>query len=168
MLFVFLVREAFHGRYVPLAEVLLNLTFLFPFIPGRHESLVQAGWSLGVEWVFYALFPLFALFSKGVRTSCVLLVVFAFISVGVSDLLPVGVVHFSSMNIPHGLVYFQVGVLYFSLVCMWKKKGLIDDVNGLIGKCFYVVLFALVAGVVVYRVFAPFIVTGKQIGRAHV
>ena len=41
--------------------ILNNLTFTFPFIPGRNESIVWAGWTVGVEMMFYAVFPIFLL-----------------------------------------------------------------------------------------------------------
>lgn len=42
----------------PWWEVLLNASFAFNFVPGRNEGYVWAGWTLGVEMVFYLLFPL--------------------------------------------------------------------------------------------------------------
>jgi peptidoglycan/LPS O-acetylase OafA/YrhL len=38
--------------------VFLNATFLFNLMPGYEASIVWAGWSVGVEMVFYALLPL--------------------------------------------------------------------------------------------------------------
>jgi len=40
------------------AEMLYNYTVTYPLIPGRHESFVWAGWTIGVEMMFYAIFPL--------------------------------------------------------------------------------------------------------------
>lgn len=38
--------------------VVASATFVFNFIPMRQEGFVWAGWTIGVEMVFYALFPL--------------------------------------------------------------------------------------------------------------
>ncbi len=48
-----------HSR--PLAEILANLTFTFSLVPSMQISLVPAGWSIGIEMLFYAAFPLLLL-----------------------------------------------------------------------------------------------------------
>ena len=59
MLFVYMGRRVYYGWSMPSFEdILLNLTFLFPFFPEKNESLVAAGWSLGLEMILYSLFPL--------------------------------------------------------------------------------------------------------------
>jgi peptidoglycan/LPS O-acetylase OafA/YrhL len=42
----------------PLWSILASGAFVFNFIPGFQEGLVWAGWTIGVEILFYALFPL--------------------------------------------------------------------------------------------------------------
>jgi peptidoglycan/LPS O-acetylase OafA/YrhL len=40
-----------------LSEIALSATFLFNLVPGRQEGFVWASWTIGVEMVFYAMFP---------------------------------------------------------------------------------------------------------------
>jgi len=40
------------------SEVLLSVVFGFNFVPGINEGFVWASWTLGVEMLFYLLFPL--------------------------------------------------------------------------------------------------------------
>jgi peptidoglycan/LPS O-acetylase OafA/YrhL len=50
----FLVRDI----VPPSEDVLANLTFTFNLFPGLQDSLVFAGWTIGVEMLFYLVFPL--------------------------------------------------------------------------------------------------------------
>ncbi len=57
------------------SQVLKNITFTYGFWGETQVSLVPAGWSLGVEAIFYVLFPIL-IFFRGVRIS-VLILIFA-------------------------------------------------------------------------------------------
>ncbi len=57
------------------AEVVANLTFVFNFIPAWQTSIVWAGWSIGVEFLFYALLPLLISFIRDTRAAVIALVV---------------------------------------------------------------------------------------------
>lgn len=55
------------------SQLLMNITFTFGFWESTQVSLVPAGWSIGVEAIFYLLFPVLS-FWRGVRSSFLLLV----------------------------------------------------------------------------------------------
>jgi peptidoglycan/LPS O-acetylase OafA/YrhL len=57
-----------------LTAIVANVTFLFNLVPGLHESIVWAGWSIGVEMLFYGLLPLIFLVARGWRSSLALYV----------------------------------------------------------------------------------------------
>jgi peptidoglycan/LPS O-acetylase OafA/YrhL len=40
------------------SEILANVFFIFNLIPGKEQSFVWAAWTIGVEMLFYVLFPL--------------------------------------------------------------------------------------------------------------
>lgn len=44
--------------YRTVGDVAASTTFIFNFLPMRQEGFVWAGWTIGVEMVFYAIFPL--------------------------------------------------------------------------------------------------------------
>lgn len=60
------------GRSAPQNfDLLLSTSFLYPFVPGKHDGLIGGGWSIGVEWVFYAFFPLMIALIRGWRSALV-------------------------------------------------------------------------------------------------
>jgi peptidoglycan/LPS O-acetylase OafA/YrhL len=61
-------------------DVLANLTFTFNFFPGMNEGIVWASWTLGVEMVFYVMFPLVFNFTGSLARA----VLFLALSIGVS------------------------------------------------------------------------------------
>ena len=46
-------------QYTPLKEILRSLFFVFNLSPAHAEGYVWASWTIGVEMLFYALFPVF-------------------------------------------------------------------------------------------------------------
>ncbi|MES2741835.1 MAG: acyltransferase [Pseudomonadota bacterium] len=45
------------GVELKINDVFINILFGFNFVPGKHESMVAAGWTVGVEMIFYVIFP---------------------------------------------------------------------------------------------------------------
>lgn len=113
-----IVVDAATGVWVSRSEVIINLFFLFPFFPGKHESLVWAGWSLGVECAFYVIFPAVALLARSLRTSIILLVALALVNLAVPVIVRNSglTTTYASMSFPSNLLYFQAGVATYALV----------------------------------------------------
>jgi peptidoglycan/LPS O-acetylase OafA/YrhL len=63
-----------------LGDVLLNLVFAFNFVPAKYESIVAAGWTVGVEMVFYAVFPVILLLVGRLRHALAFFVLAYFVS----------------------------------------------------------------------------------------
>lgn len=65
MLAVYALLFAIKGWAQPdMATWIMNITFLFNLIPGKHEGIVWASWTIGVEVLFYVIFPIFLLISS--------------------------------------------------------------------------------------------------------
>ncbi|MEA5123235.1 acyltransferase family protein [Xanthomonas floridensis] len=54
------------------AEIAANLTFTFNFVRGWEDGIVWASWAIGVEMLFYAVFPLLFLAVRTMRDASVL------------------------------------------------------------------------------------------------
>jgi exopolysaccharide production protein ExoZ len=61
--------------------ILANLTFTFNLIPGMEAGIVYAGWSVGVEMMFYLLLPILLAALRGVAGFAVLYLATALTSV---------------------------------------------------------------------------------------
>jgi peptidoglycan/LPS O-acetylase OafA/YrhL len=59
----------------PVAKQMLNASMLFGFADPGNTSLVTGGWSLGIEFVLYVLFPVMLAFTTSLRTLVVTLAV---------------------------------------------------------------------------------------------
>lgn len=55
-------------------KIVLNLTFTFGLSPLDTSSLVMTGWSVGVEMLFYLVFPLFLVLIRNIRDALVFVV----------------------------------------------------------------------------------------------
>ena len=99
--------------------VLLNAAFCFGFLPGQHEGIVWASWSVGVEWIFYMLFPVFLLLAKNWIRAVILFAVSLAISTNVAPLLA-GIKDaaptFAYLCFPNHLAFFSAGILAFRIV----------------------------------------------------
>lgn len=72
ILFFELARQAVQGGIqADIHGILLNLSFTFGFVP--FSGFVWGGWSVGVEMIFYALFPVLILTIRTPRAALVLL-----------------------------------------------------------------------------------------------
>lgn len=57
LFYVMLFAWLYIGVQAETGTIIRNITFLFGFVPSEQTSLVPAGWSIGVEAIFYLLFP---------------------------------------------------------------------------------------------------------------
>jgi peptidoglycan/LPS O-acetylase OafA/YrhL len=68
-------------------EEFLNLSFLFGFASPGLTSYLSGGWSIGIEFVLYALFPMLLAFTRDTRTMILTLVIFLVLRVAFVALL---------------------------------------------------------------------------------
>jgi peptidoglycan/LPS O-acetylase OafA/YrhL len=73
-LFYLLVVPTIVGGPLPWAHFFVTISFLFNLMPGQHASLVWAGWTIGVEMLFYMVLPLVLVFVGGLRGAGIILI----------------------------------------------------------------------------------------------
>jgi peptidoglycan/LPS O-acetylase OafA/YrhL len=71
-----LVRDYYiFGATHSLGEILASVSFLFNFSPQGHEGFVWASWTIGIEMVFYAIFPfLYRISTNATKIVCAILI----------------------------------------------------------------------------------------------
>lgn len=114
-----------------LIGIVLNLTFTFGFVPS--SSLVWGGWSVGVEMIFYGIFPVLLLLIRTHMSAFTLLI----ISIVVSSALR-SVLHFQYMNadpsarfdwsyfsFPSNMCFFAMGIYVYLLNKFYAGRKLL-------------------------------------------
>lgn len=113
---------------VPSQSLLLNATFLFGLVPGEHESLVMAGWSIGVEMLFYLIFPVLLVFVPGVWTAFLALFVSMVLSAAAFNAwAAAGLGSYAYMNLVTQLPCFIAGICAFRL---WEARRFRPGAHG--------------------------------------
>jgi ABC-type multidrug transport system ATPase subunit len=113
LLAVWVVFFWLRGVKIDLATLILNLSFTFNFVPGKHESIVAAGWTIGVEMIFYAVLPVLLATIRGLRAALAFLVAAALVSgAGLASLAGGGeaLAGYASLSFVASLVVFAAGM----------------------------------------------------------
>ncbi len=78
-----------HGMVPPMADVAASASFTFGLVPRLADGIVPASWSIGVEMLFYLLFPLTPLFCRTpLRTAAVAAISLLVATMATADLQP--------------------------------------------------------------------------------
>jgi peptidoglycan/LPS O-acetylase OafA/YrhL len=121
------------------AEIIANLAFLFNFVPAWQNSVVWAGWSIGVEFLFYALLPLLI---ANVRTTWASVSVLA-VSLGVAwSFQAAPDTSAASVSILMYAPFFAMGIITWGLFV--ERRSDSDRKSGIAALCGAVVLAAAV------------------------
>jgi len=73
MLVFWLFRDALLGYLRPLYDIIINILFVYNFFPGKHQSIVWAGWPISIEMFFYLFAPFLFRLIDSFRKSILLL-----------------------------------------------------------------------------------------------
>nr|WP_255656609.1 acyltransferase [Lysobacter lactosilyticus] len=101
------------GNRVDPWRVLLNLTFTTAFSP--KDGIVPAGWTVGVEMLFYVLFPVLLLTVRTMRAAVVLSVVATVMTCAGRILLFREHGDWANFMLPSNLCFFAYGLLAYRI-----------------------------------------------------
>ncbi len=74
LLFSIIRDSLFQGEPIWAGNIAGNALFVFNFFPGRQEGIVWASWTIGVEMLYYALFPMIYLLAVKNKISLIVAV----------------------------------------------------------------------------------------------
>jgi len=130
-----ITRQAVNGGITQdIKSVLLNLTFTFGFVP--FSSFVWAGWAVGVEMIFYALFPVLILTIRTHKSALLFMVLSVVISYYVRSGLhaqylsttPLPKLNWSNFAFPSNLCYFAMGLYAYRVSHLVDRDSLITRI----------------------------------------
>jgi peptidoglycan/LPS O-acetylase OafA/YrhL len=118
----FLVRDI----VPPAGDVLANITFTFNLAPGLQDSLVFAGWTIGVEMLFYLIFPALFASLRGVPAK---VLAYGLAGLAFAALLwilktaPIDRDRYALLTVAHYLPVFLLGMIAFDLFNALHARG---------------------------------------------
>lgn len=149
-----------HGVDVlpPFPDVIANLTFTFNLFPSKQDSLIFAGWTIGVEMMFYIVFPFLYFSLRSIASKIAAYAVAGVAFILLDRLLRLQFPSLESRylltTVVHYLPMFIVGMIVFDLY-----QRLQDRVSWKAGLAFIVAgllcLIALLCRIVVDLAFMP-------------
>jgi peptidoglycan/LPS O-acetylase OafA/YrhL len=111
-----------------IAKTILNITFTFGFMPS--SGMVWGGWSVGVEMIFYVVFPILLLLIKTLRSAFIFLVISTVISYASYHVLhleylntkPLPLYDWSYFSFSSCLWFFSLGIFTYLFVKSHKAR----------------------------------------------
>ncbi len=107
-----------HRQLIDFQTLFLNVTFMFGLVPEKHLSVVPAGWSIGIEMLFYILFPLLVASIKTIRGVVAAFIAACCLSVWVQGQLGQTYGSYGYMNLLTHLPFFMAGLGGYRI---WQK-----------------------------------------------
>lgn len=130
------VQRSLRGRTYDVADIVLNVTFTFNLLPGKHESIVAAGWTIGVEMTFYAILPVILVCVRGWAATTILVVLAVAISLSARAIFPTleGLPsNYAVMSFASNIQFFAIGILAFHVYDALKHRGVGPRAIGVAG-----------------------------------
>ncbi len=138
------------------SEVVASLTFTFNFIPRYVDGIVPASWSIGIEMIFYFLFPVVLVFARHTIGSVCVVLLSLFIA-GQSYLDFTAAKELNVNFVYHGFLtavpYFGFGILFYHFFAF--LRGVTASRPALVRTLWAWTLVAIGLGMLVFLILYP-------------
>ena len=124
-LFYLIIFYNYLNNSSSLKDAIINILFIFNFVPGMHYSAVAAGWTIGVEVPVYLMLPFMILKFRTLVQVTLLTIIGGIISVTARLLLS----HISVLGdyvyfaLPSNIAVFGLGALAYHLVKVYSLNA---------------------------------------------
>jgi peptidoglycan/LPS O-acetylase OafA/YrhL len=132
-----------HTELPSWGAILANLTFTFNLIPGLEVGIVNAGWSVGVEMLFYLLLPILLTALRGVTAFALLYLAMALTSAAFWSLttgLPGLREYYAYYSLLGSMPAFAAGLLAYSVFMRLDLRPRRKRWKSVLGAAFAVLL----------------------------
>jgi peptidoglycan/LPS O-acetylase OafA/YrhL len=147
------LRWLYYGAALPSPEdILLNVTFVFNLVPHAADSLAFAGWTIGVEMLFYLIFPALYRLLPNLNAKITALI----FSIPLADLVATMIAHsgmdpvvldrYRLLTFFHHLPLFFMGMAAFDVYELLRKRSDAPQIGLVLIATSTVIFAAIIAG----------------------
>ena len=101
-------------------EIIINIFYLYNFIPGKYAGIIWASWPIGVLFIFYLVFPLIIIVNKSIKSAIIIQCIFIIIGYSIYSF-------FNNQNYPPGYAYAcffsQLPIFGFGIIMYYMLKS---------------------------------------------
>lgn len=131
LIYMIVISKIYYNYVPPTNQILLNIIFAFNFFPSYAESIVPAGWAIGVEMLFYLLFPLLFLKINNLHRAIAFFVFTISFSLIFKLLISQGIIFSSHITSQYLYINFisQLPIFSIGIICYYIYQYISSNVK---------------------------------------
>ena len=110
-----LIGYFLNGEKYSITSIILSISLMFGLLPTNQELIVWASWAVGIEWIFYLLFPMFVVVVKN-KWALVIATISSFIITYNYKGIIGDAISNSHINVLIYLSYFFIGAVLYQCI----------------------------------------------------